>query len=94
MRKLLLVFLVLLVATVMTGCSDDGDDSKKSKNLYDEYTVEMSSGLTWVIYVDKETDEMYLASPDGFDGGIAPMYEDDGSIMLWAENKDEYLYDE
>lgn len=93
MRKLLLV-LLLALTLIMGGCSKDDEPSPKSIESYQEYIYEWDSGIVWYIYVDKETDEMYLASPRGFDGGIALLYEDGGEPMLWAENKDDYLDEE
>lgn len=74
--KVLLITCLITFSIIFSGCGT-------SKNL-DEGHQLVSVDISWgyVIYYDRYTKVMYIGSNNG---GIRPMYNSDGSLLLWEK---------
>lgn len=73
MKKL--IACATLIGMLLCGCSSSNPD------LRDRFVVVGNYGLTRSIFVDTETNVLYLR----FDRGVTVLLNADGTPMLWGE---------
>ncbi len=81
MKKI--IFLVL--AAVLLVCASAGCIAEEDKELSDRYIPEYYNSC-W-IYIDKFTGVEYIVYSGGYDGGICPRYNADGTLKINEEFK-------
>ena len=93
MKKIMVVFVALILLTVIVlslyGCQkgDDGASVVKPNRFFvvDGYSYGVNCYAE--ILCDKETKVMYVFYKSGYGGGLCPLYNADGTLMLyWGEN--------
>ena len=85
MKKLLLLVIVVLLVVTMCCCCPKRKDMKPSEDsqlvavetFYNGYT-------TCSVYYDRHTKVMYFSQHES---GITPLYNEDGTLRLWEEQK-------
>ena len=78
MKKLIFVFLILSFMLIfLVGC--DANESFIDSDRF--FTV--NKGAMYVIVADRETRVMYLFYTGLYQGGVCPMYNSDGSLLLY-----------
>lgn len=92
MKKFLIVVMVLALA--LTGCGKtkriiyENDE----KTFFDTFIVleqrdNFDDGYLYIVY-DKETKVEYYIFGSGYRGGICPIYNTDGTVKVYKENKE------
>ena len=73
--KVLLITCLIIFSTIFSGCG-------MSKNHDEGRLVNVETAWGYVIYYDRYTKVMYIGSGRG---GIRPLYNSDGSLLLWEK---------
>ena len=85
-RKILAVALGLTFCFGMTGCAK-GDIEPESSILGNKYidlvTVYKDDGHNTEVLYDKNTKVMYFVKWSGYQFGITPIYNSDGTVKLY-----------
>ena len=85
-RKILAVALGLTLCFGMTGCAK-GDIEPESSRLANKYidlvTVYKDDGHNTEVLYDKNTKVMYFVKWSGYQVGITPIYNSDGTVKLY-----------
>ena len=82
MKKIVMLIAILLVCLfVFTGCTITIAPSQPN-DLDDRFFV-VEKNYDWSIYVDRETNVMYLFRNGGYQGGITVMLGADGKPLLY-----------
>lgn len=84
MKKILLCTLIGI--TIFTGCSSSGDITvSQNQNVRFQKTGNMYSisQRYWYEYVDTETNNLYIANPASYGGGLSPLYDENGNIAKY-----------
>ena len=88
-KKILVVALALVLCFGMTGCTK-GDIEPESSRLANKYidlvTIYKGKQGTKVLY-DKNTKVMYFMIQGRYQSGITPIYNSDGTVKLYDEEK-------
>ncbi len=94
MKKLILVLTtVLICGTLFVGCNTittENVDDAYYQNAFNKFVVveektNMDYGTLTIMY-DKDTKVMYYLITSGYKCGITPIYNSDGSVMIYDEN--------
>lgn len=86
MKKFLIVIMVLMLA--LTGCEtkktsyDDNERVVFDRFIILEKLTKVGDGALYTIY-DKETKVEYFLYSCGYQGGICPIYNADGTIKVY-----------
>ena len=87
-RKILVVVLGLTLCFGMTGCTK-GDIEPESSVLGNKYidlvTIYKDDRHNTEVLYDKNTKVMYFVKRDGYQFGITPIYNSDGTVKLYDE---------
>ena len=94
MKKLVLVLTTALVCSMMfTGCKTtvtEDVDNATYQNAFNQFVVveERYNGYygTLSIMYDKDTKVMYYMYTSGYKCGLTPIYNSDGSVMIYEED--------
>lgn len=85
-KKILAVALGLTLCFGMTGCTK-GDIEPESSILGNKYidlvTVYKDDGYNTEVLYDKNTKVMYFVKWSGYQFGITPIYNSDGTVKLY-----------
>ena len=85
-RKILTVALVLTLCFGMTGCTK-GDIEPESSRLANKYidlvTIYKDDNHNTKVLYDKNTKVMYFVKRTGYQFGITPIYNSDGTVKLY-----------
>ena len=85
-RKILAVALVLTLCFGMTGCKK-GDIEPESSRLANKYidlvTIYKDDNHNTKVLYDKNTKVMYSVIWSGYQFGITPIYNSDGTVKLY-----------
>lgn len=85
-RKILTVALGLTLCFVMTGCTK-GDIEPESSRLANKYidlvTIYKDDNHNTKVLYDKNTKVMYFVKWSGYQFGITPIYNSDGTVKLY-----------
>ena len=85
-RKILAVALVLTLCFGMTGCTK-GDIDPESSRLANKYidlvTIYKDDNHNTKVLYDKNTKVMYFVIWSGYQFGITPIYNSDGTVKLY-----------
>lgn len=86
-KKIFAVALVLTLCFGMTGCTK-GDIEPENSDIGNKYidlvTIYKGDAYTEVLY-DKNTKVMYFVKRSGYQFGITPIYNSDGTVKLYDE---------
>ena len=86
-NKILAVVLGLTLCFGMTGCTK-GDIEPENSDIGNKYidlvTIYKGDAHTEVLY-DKNTKVMYFVKRSGYQFGITPIYNSDGTVKLYDE---------
>lgn len=85
-KKILVVLLGLTLGFGLTGC-DKGDIEPESSNLGNKYidlvTIYKDDNCGTEVLYDKNTKVMYFVKYTGYQFGITPIYNSDGTVKLY-----------
>lgn len=85
-RKILAVALGLTLCFGMTGCTK-GDIEPESSSLANKYidlvTIYKDDNHNTKVLYDKNTKVMYFVKWSGYQFGITPIYNSDGTVKLY-----------
>ena len=85
-KKILAVVLVLTLCFGMTGCTK-GDIEPESSRLANKYidlvTIYKDDNHNTKVLYDKNTKVMYFVIWSGYQFGITPIYNSDGTVKLY-----------
>lgn len=77
MKKIIAIILIIILIISLSGCS-----ATKQELLYDRFIIIDGNSLNRLyIAYDKDTKVMYYIVPSC--GGICPIYNKDGSILIY-----------
>lgn len=76
------ILAALLVCTMLTGCRGEGDKAFVSKRFEIIDHVENFNYQETFLY-DRETGVMYVWVRAGYGGGLSPLYDADGNVMIY-----------
>lgn len=83
MKKYIALFTILILCFVLfTGCTASGNN-----DLNDRFLIAERGG-NWIIYVDKNTNVMYLYTNCAYQGGISVMFDANGKPLLYEGEYD------
>lgn len=87
-KKILIVALALVLCFGMTGCAK-GDIEPESSRLANKYidlvTIYRDNDHNTEVLYDKNTKVMYFVKQSGYQFGITPIYNSDGTVKLYDE---------
>ena len=94
MKKLILILTTALMCGMMfTGCKTtvtEDVDNAYYQNAFNQFVVveERNNSMYGKLNImyDKDTKVMYYMITSGYKCGIAPIYNSDGGVMIYAEN--------
>lgn len=85
-KKILAVVLELVLCLGMTGCTK-GDIEPENSDLGNKYidlvTIYKDDGHNTEVLYDKNTKVMYFSKCTGYQFGITPIYNSDGTVKLY-----------
>lgn len=85
-KKITAIILALTLCLGMTGC-EKGDIEPESSKLGNKYidlvTIYRDDGLGTEVLYDKNTKVMYFVKMGGYQFGITPIYNSDGTLKLY-----------
>lgn len=90
-KKIALVLVLCAIATVLCSCSSTSYDEAKTSDMYNfsngYFTVIKEWGDTLhsieaIIYAN-DTGVMYYIFSKGYQGGITPLYNADGTLQIY-----------
>ncbi len=85
-KKILVVILGLTLCLGMTGCTK-GDIEPENSDLGNRYidlvTIYKDEGHNTEVLYDKNTKVMYFLKWSGYQFGITPIYNSDGTVKLY-----------
>lgn len=85
-KKILVVLLGLTLGFGLTGCDKD-DIEPESSNLGNKYidlvTIYKDDNCDTEVLYDKNTKVMYFVKYTGYQFGITPIYNSDGTVKLY-----------
>ena len=85
-KKILVVMLGLTLGFGLTGCGkgDIEPEASKLENKYiDLVTIYKDDSLGTEVLYDKNTKVMYFVKYTGYQFGITPIYNSDGTVKLY-----------
>lgn len=81
---LLLVFLLLLP---LASCGHNAEVENPSQDINTLVYIG-SQDNRFYYYYDRDTKVMYVVYASGYKGGITPLYNEDGTLKLYKEDKE------
>ena len=88
-KKILAVALGLTLCLGITGCGTKGDIEPKSSIIGNKYidlvTIYRDNDNNTEVAYDKNTKVMYFFKRSGYQFGITPIYNSDGTVKLYDE---------
>lgn len=87
-KKILAIVLGLALCFEMTGCTkgDIEPESSRFANKYiDLVTIYKDNNCNTEVLYDKNTKVMYFVKHTGYQFGITPIYNSDGTVKLYDE---------
>ena len=88
-KKILAVALGLTLCLGMTGCTTKGDIEPESSIIGNKYidlvTIYRDNDNNTEVAYDKNTKVMYFFKRSGYQFGITPIYNSDGTVKLYDE---------
>lgn len=85
MKKIICVLLIAAMAVIgFTGCTSDIEKIENSRFESLPYYEDMG-GYNILYFRDTITDIIYIMNTDAYQGGICPLYNTDGTPMLYDE---------
>lgn len=83
MKKIIgAILAVLLICAMLTGCRGEGDKGFVSNRFEIIDRVEDLNYQETILY-DRETGVMYVWVRAGYGGGLSPLYDADGNVMIY-----------
>lgn len=84
MKKIIGVILtVLLICTMLAGCHGEGEKAFASKRFEVIEVKDTFMDYTEMYLYDRETGVMYLWVTGGYAAGLTPLYNADGTLMIY-----------
>lgn len=87
MKKYVVFILVLILCLVLfTGCTitlSPSQNGESNSNTLEDRFFRLERTSRWCIYVDRQTNVMYLYRNGGYLGGISVMLDADGKPLLY-----------
>lgn len=92
MKKLVAIIMLIAFGVLLVGCSSDNNVIVKNKTLRNRF-VKVAKDTSYSIYVDTETDVMYLVMRPSVDQfGLTVLVNADGKPLLYSESDLHYEY--
>lgn len=92
MKKIIILIVGLLACLmVLVGCGptptqpESFVDKGESRFIFVDEWYEYNHLGRCYVYADKVTGVMYLYINDGYKGGMTPLYNSDGTLMIYDE---------
>lgn len=85
MKKFVYLLLVIVILLAFIGCSES-ESEPYDINTTDRF-IRVYGDFNNAIYVDKETNVLYLWHCGGYSGGLSVMLDENGKPLLWEEIK-------
>lgn len=86
MKKRYIFFLLLILAVTLCGCA--ATTTVQTPAAESRFVIVEKTGR-WEVVYDKETLVMYAVSCGSYNSGtFTPLYDTDGSPLLWKGEKD------
>ena len=83
MKKLVAIFIAIaLCACLFVGCEESVKERKWAGSGF--VYIESKRNLDYLYY--EETGVMYVCDADSYRGGLAPLFNADGTPMVWEGN--------
>lgn len=79
MKKLISLVLALVLIFALVGCAGASSDNETTSDRF----IKVYSEYSNCIYVDSETNVMYLWHSGVYSGGLSVMLDENGDPLLW-----------
>lgn len=88
MKKIIIIFVVMLLLTVitLTLCSCQKEDPQVTGRFVKVGSQSLDANHSVTIFYDSETKVMYVFYKSGYSGGLSPLYNADGTLMIYEES--------
>ena len=87
MKKFIAVIMLVVFSMLLVGCSSDNNAVIQNHILHNRFVKVESNSAGYAIYVDTETDVMYLAMRHNVDQlGLTVLVDADGTPLLYSGN--------
>lgn len=88
------IIILVLITLMLTGC-ETKTYKTNNKVYWDKFIVieernNMEYGNLRIVY-DKDTKVMYYFTKDTYSKAISPIYNADGTVMIYGGSEDEYV---
>ena len=91
MKKFIAMIVLIAFSVLLVGCSSDNNVTIKNKTLRNRFIKVESDSAGYSIYVDVETNVMYLAMRHNVDQlGLTVLVDSDGKPLLYSGNNLHY----
>lgn len=85
MKKIIAIVLsAILICIMLCGCKGSGDRAFTS-NRFEIITYQHDINYEETILYDRETGVMYVWVREGYGGGLSPLYDSEGNVMLYEK---------
>lgn len=88
MKKVLVTLLLCMLMVSLVGCKTTVDTTNH-KILYDKFVViETHKDIQRTLYIvyDKDTMVEYFITSSQYQGGICPIYDENGNVKIYPES--------